>query len=192
MNMQTRIIEKRAVTFMQAGDNGVHVNRITMPVMPWEKPEQEPEHKRPADDRQFKLTTPKIERRKPQSPQRDRFAEWDQDLLRDEWEALCRAEGHKAGMPPDLVKQQNAARQGAAKRLPQTSRTMVMLLEKLRHGDIRRDRLLEGLGHTGNSKHHRERAFQMEWIKGGTEPDAMICLTTAGHIALAAMRKEPQ
>ena len=48
MTFQTRTIAKRPGTYMDTGETGVHVNRITLRAEPWDEPELKPEHQRPA------------------------------------------------------------------------------------------------------------------------------------------------
>ena len=191
MTFQTRTIERRTGTHW--GDDRSHINRITLGAEPWAepelKPELKPEHQRPAPGRfaPISVRTPTVAKVEDEQP--DRFAEWEEDFLADEWKDLCRDEGHIAKPPASVARQREAAKLGAAKRLPQTSRIMVDLLERLRHGDIRRSKLFDSnLG--GNVAVHRRRAFEMGWIKGGSQPDALISLTAAGYKALAAMRGE--
>ena len=130
-------------------------------------------------------------RRKPESPQRDRFAEWDQELLRDDWNGLCRDEGHRAAAPKSIAGMQANGAKGAAARR-QYSKMMVTLLSNLRYSDVKRAALRIRLGKSCNYNAQLRRAKEMGWITGDPEPDAMIHLTMAGRIALAAMRKEPQ
>ena len=111
MTFQTRTIAKRAGTYMDAGENGVHVNRVILRAEPWDKPELKPEHQRPAPGKfeRISVQTPTIAKVRVLHP--DRFAQWDQDLLADEWKALCRREGHMRGLPlsTDLQQQRGSA-----------------------------------------------------------------------------------
>jgi hypothetical protein len=115
MTFQTRTIAKRPGTYMEAGETGVHVNRITLRAEPWDKPELKPElkpeHQRPAPGRfaPISVRTPTVAKVKVLQP--DRFAQWDQDVLADEWKALCRREGHMRGLPlsTELQRQRGSA-----------------------------------------------------------------------------------
>ncbi len=111
MTFQTRTIAKRPGTYMDAGETGVHVNRVTLRAEPWAEPELKPEPQRPAPGRfePISVRTPTIAKVRVLQP--DRFAQWDQDVLADEWKTLCRREGHMRGLPlsTDLQRQQGSA-----------------------------------------------------------------------------------
>ena len=85
MTFQTRIVAKRPGTYMQPGADGVHINRVTLRAEPWAVPEVEVIHARPAAGKfeAISVRTPTIA--KVRVPSVDRFAEWDEDTLRDEW-----------------------------------------------------------------------------------------------------------
>jgi hypothetical protein len=110
MTFQTRTIAKRLGTYMDAGETGVHVNRITLRAEPWIVPEQPKDHKRPDPGRfeAISVRTPTIAKVRSEHP--DRFAQWDEDVLADEWKALCRREGHMRGLPlsTDLQRQRGS------------------------------------------------------------------------------------
>jgi hypothetical protein len=111
MTLQTRTIAKRTGTYMEAGETGVHVNRVTLRAEPWAVPEEPKEHQRPAPGRfePISVRTPTIAKVRDENP--DRFAEWEEDFLADEWKALCRREGQMRGLPlsTELQRQRGSA-----------------------------------------------------------------------------------
>jgi hypothetical protein len=113
MTFQTRTIAKR--TGFHCGDDRSHVNRIKVSLEPWPQtelePELKPEHQRPVPGKfeAISVRTPTVAKVRVLQP--DRFAQWDQDVLADEWKALCRREGHMRGLPlsTDLQRQRGSA-----------------------------------------------------------------------------------
>jgi DNA-binding HxlR family transcriptional regulator len=81
----TKTVAKRAGTYMQPGHDGLHVNNITLRAAPWDVPEVKAVHPTPAAGKfeAISVRTPTIA--KVRVPFADRFAEWDEDTLRDEW-----------------------------------------------------------------------------------------------------------
>jgi hypothetical protein len=184
MTIQTRTIANKPDH--EAG----HINRVTLRAEPWDTPpEAKKDHPRPTAGKleAVSLRTPQVARVRVPSP--DRFAYWDQDLIAEQWLALCRREGHRPMLPPSSALQSEAARRGAETRKPGTSQIMIDLLERLRHGDIRRSELLSSRV-SRNATLQRKRAFELGWIKGGSHPDSLITITTEGYAALQAMRRE--
>jgi hypothetical protein len=184
MTIQTRTIAN------QPGHDAGHINRVTLRAEPWATaPEAKKDHPRPSPEKleSVSLRTPQVARVSAPCP--DRFADWDQDLLAKQWQALCYREGHWSIMPGREALQSESARRGAETRKPGSSQVMIDLLERLRHGDIRRSELLRSRV-SGNATLQRKRAFEFGWIKGGPHPDSLITITTEGYQALQAMRRE--
>jgi hypothetical protein len=184
MTIQTRTIANKP------GHDAGHINRVTLRAEPWDTPpEAKKDHPRPAPGKleAVSLRTPQVARVRAPCP--DRFADLDQDLLAKQWQALCQREGHRSIMPPRPAMQRESARRGAETRKPGASQIMIDLLERLRHGDIRRSELLSSRV-SRNATLQRKRAFELGWIKGGSHPDSLITITTEGYAALQAMRRE--
>jgi hypothetical protein len=183
MTIQTRTIAN------QPGHDAGHINRVTLRAEPWfTPPEAKKDHPRPTAGKleAVSLRAPQVARVRVPCP--DRFADLDQDLIAEQWLALCRREGHRPILPPSSALQRESARRGAETRKPGTSQIMIDLLERLRHGDIRRSELLRSRV-SGNATLQRKRAFELGWIKGGSHPDSLITITTEGYAALQAMRQ---
>lgn len=87
MQMITRAIPRRPGTYMQPGDDGLQVNRVTLRAEPWAVQPVEAERPRPVDVPQYRVTSPKIDVLPHKPVTGDRFAEWDEDILREEWAA---------------------------------------------------------------------------------------------------------
>ena len=100
MTFQTRTIAKRPGTYMDAGDNGVHVNRVTLRAEPWDKPELKPEHPRPAPGKfeAVSVRTPTIAKVREECD--DTYANNDEDTLREHWTAGIPAKLRKGYREP--------------------------------------------------------------------------------------------
>lgn len=124
MTFQTRTIAKRPGTYMEAGETGVHVNRITLSAEPWAVDEEPKKHQRPEPEKLEAIfsakseghfwdvirtvKTPQVARprtlpQKPTPATEEKYA--------DKWAALCRREGHMRGLPlsTDLQRQRGSA-----------------------------------------------------------------------------------
>jgi hypothetical protein len=83
----TRVVAKRAGTYMQPGHDGLHINRISLRAAPWDEPEVEAVHPIPAPVNSIfnmiSISTPPVAR--PRVAIVDRFAQNGQDVLREGW-----------------------------------------------------------------------------------------------------------
>ena len=186
MNMITRTVINRPETYVQARNEGTHVNRITLKAAPWETVPEEKQHPRPVEQPQFKVSSPRVSV-KTYQPTDDPFSAWDESELAKRMLEAAKSEGKWAGMPPDLWAHKENGAKGAAGR-QSSSRLMIRLLLHLQQGNLTRSSIIGLLGRSGNSRVQMKWAKDLGWVKGGDKPNEIMWITSSGLVALAEMR----
>lgn len=184
--MNYRTVINRQDTYVQTRNEGTHVNRITLKAAPWETVPEEKQHSRPAEQPQFKVSSPRVSV-KTYQPTDDPFSAWDESELAEKMRASAKAEGQWSRMPSyPRVHKENGAKRAKPRR--EFSSVMIRLLSHLHHGDVSRAALRIIFGNSGSFNAQRRRAEELGWVNGGAGPNDRMWITSSGIMALAAMR----